>query len=67
MGLRIEDLERESTMEVLLLGKVDPPKIFCPRILKETQEGQKIIPVALKRQSGCQKFRVPFRNEGSHE
>ncbi len=53
--------------EVLLLGKIGPPKIFCPRILTETEEGQKIIPVALKRQSGCQKFRVPFRNEGSSE
>ena len=66
-GLTIKDLERESQMDVLLLGKIDPPKIFCPRILKETQEGQKIIPVALKRQTGCQKFRVPFRNEGSSE
>lgn len=64
-SLTLETIERQSKMNVALFGKIDPPKIFCPRILKETTEGQKIIPVALKKASGCQKFRVPFRNEGS--
>jgi len=53
-------------MSILMVGKIDPPKIFCPRILKEAGE-EKVIPIALKRSSGCQKFRVPFRNEGSCE
>ena len=61
------DLEELGRLKVMIMGKIDPPKIFCPRILTETQEGQKIIPVALKRQGGCQKFRVPFRNEGSQD
>ena len=65
--LTIDEINERRWSKVVLLGKIDPPKIFCPWTLKETSEGQKIIPVALKRSSGCQKFRVPFRNESSKE
>ena len=63
-GSSIQESTKKQSLQVLLLGKIDPPKIVCPRILTETSEGHKIIPVALKKASGCQKFRVPFKNEG---
>ena len=64
--LSLEEFASRSELQIMLIGKIDPPKIFCPRILKQNGEHQ-IIPLALKRVTGHQKFRVPFRNEGSSD
>lgn len=46
----------------MLCGIVDPPRLVCLRKLSATDSGEKVVPIALKQQSGTQKFRIPFKN-----
>ncbi len=38
-SLTLDVIKSKSKFNVALFGKIDPPKVFCPRILKETAEG----------------------------
>ena len=58
---------QQQKMEILLAGKVEVPNIICPKQMFAEQVGEKIIPIAIKKGQGNQKFRIPFKNLGPSE
>jgi len=51
----------------MLCGVIDPPELICTRQVFDKGIKQNIVPLALKSASGTQKFRIPFKNNGSKE
>ena len=54
-------------MQVMMCGVIDPPKLECPRSVVDERAGRKLIPIALKKVVGTQKFRIPFKNDGKKD
>lgn len=50
----------------MISGIIDPPSIECLKLMKIDGD-QSVIPLAIKRQGGQQKFRIPFKNNGSQD
>ena len=51
-----------SRLDVLLLGYLDNPHIRCMRQLFHKASNCEIIQLAVKKISGIQKFKLPFKN-----
>mmetsp|Transcript_11963 Transcript_11963/g.16450 ORF Transcript_11963/g.16450 Transcript_11963/m.16450 type:complete len:104 (+) Transcript_11963:1589-1900(+) len=52
-------------MEILLAGRVDVPKIICNKGLTIANENDmQVVPLAIKKDTPSQKFRIPFKNIG---
>lgn len=54
-------------MKVMLLGRLENPKIECLRELYHHESESKIIPIGVKRSAPTQKFRVPFKNTSPNQ
>lgn len=48
--------------QVLLVGMLDNPLIQCVKSMDDSNNNCQVIPLAIKKQSGQQKFRIPFKN-----
>lgn len=46
----------------MLMGKIDSPKLVCPKVLKDTPSGVRLIKLALKPNMHLQKFKIPLKN-----
>jgi len=53
-------------MDVLLLGYLDNPKIKCMKQLFNKQTNTEIVSLAVRKCSGIQKFKLPFKNLSSY-
>jgi len=60
-------LSTSTEMRVLLLGRIDIPRIVCGRELVNSVVQQPVLPLAIKRTPACQKFRIPFKNNGDQD
>jgi hypothetical protein len=60
-------LATQQRIEILLAGRVEVPSIVCARELHNSDMNEKVIPLALKKGQNCQKFRIPFKNNGPQE
>lgn len=49
-------------IRVMLIGKLENPKIECLRELFHQESNSKIIPLCVKKSVAQQKFRIPFKN-----
>ena len=57
-------LALQQRVEILLAGKIEVPSLVCQKELMVTELGEKVIPLVVKKGQACQKFRVPFKNNG---
>jgi hypothetical protein len=64
MDITIEErmTVKKTEMKVMLLGKLENPKIECMRELYHNDTESKIIPLGVKKSQPTQKFRIPFKN-----
>lgn len=46
---------------------IDPPQLICTKQVYQVANKHNVVPIALKPTSGTQKFRIPFKNNGSKE
>lgn len=53
---------KKNELRVMLLGKLENPKIECPKELYHNESESKIISLGVKRSQAAQKFRIPFKN-----
>lgn len=60
-----QNIDDKSYLEVLLFGKIEPPSLECPKQITNSICQIPTIPIALKKNQACQKFRFPFKNNGS--
>lgn len=58
---------KSKRLQVMLCGVVDPPELICTKQVYDVSTKQNIVPLALKPVSGTQKFRIPFKNNGSKD
>ncbi len=61
----VEKTQESSKIKVMLVGHLENPKIECPRQLFDKNTECSVIPLAVKKASGVQKFRIPFKNLSS--
>ena len=54
------DVERE--ISVMLIGRLENPKIECQRELNHCDTACNVIPLGVKKNISQQKFRIPFKN-----
>lgn len=53
---------------MLLAGKIEVPSLICQKELIMTEfNGEKVIPLVVKKGQSCQKFRIPFKNNGAQD
>jgi hypothetical protein len=52
----------KTELKVMLLGKLENPKIECLRELYHKESDCKLIPLGVKKSQPTQKFRIPFKN-----
>jgi hypothetical protein len=57
-----EDFEVERELKVMLIGKLENPKIECMRELNHCDSACNVIPLGVKKNLSQQKFRIPFKN-----
>ncbi len=55
-------VEKKQELKVLLIGKLDNPKIKCLRQLYHNKGESLFTPLAIKVTGAVQKFRIPFKN-----
>ena len=55
-----------NRLEILLLGYLDNPVVKCMKQLVNKATGSEIVSLAVKRASGIQKFKLPFKNLSSY-
>jgi hypothetical protein len=61
-------LAQQQRVEVLLAGKIEVPSLICQKELVMTDfNGEKVIPLVVKKGQSCQKFRIPFKNNGAQD
>ena len=58
---------KNKRLQVMLCGVIDPPELICTKQVFDVSTKQNIVPLALKPSSGTQKFRIPFKNNGSKD
>lgn len=58
----IKEREKEKELRVMVIGKLENPKIECLRELYHDETGSKVIPLGVKKSIAQQKFRIPFKN-----
>jgi hypothetical protein len=51
-----------KTKNVLIVGKLDNPRIQCVKVMEDKHMECQVIPLAIKKAEGQQKFRIPFKN-----
>lgn len=66
-GHKLEETIKNREMQVMLCGVVEPPELICCKQVYDVNTKQNKVPLALKPQSGTQKFRIQFRNNGNKE
>ena len=49
----LQQKRRQSKMQVMLCGRVEPPKLVCCRELKDTATNNNVVPIALKKNQAC--------------
>lgn len=54
--------EKESTMRVMLLGRLENPKVKCHRALHHNESGSDVLNILVKRKPANQSFKIPFKN-----
>jgi len=52
----------QKLKQVLLAGKLENPLIQCAKAMDDSNHNCQVIPLAIKKQGGQQKFRIPFKN-----
>jgi hypothetical protein len=58
-------LAKDQNMEILLASRIEIPNIYCPKSMRSLlTEDCQIVPVAIKRDSTPQKFRLPLKYKG---
>ena len=55
-GAVLQQKRRHSKMQVMLCGRVEPPKLVCCRELKDIATNNNVVPIALKKNQACQKY-----------
>ena len=53
---------QEKVIKVMLIGKLENPKIECLRELYHAESQTQIVPLGVKKSIALQKFRIPFKN-----
>lgn len=48
--------------QVLLVGMLENPLIQCVKAMEDSHNNCQVVPLAIKKQGGQQKFRIPFKN-----
>ena len=56
----LQQKRRHSKMQVMMCGRVEPPKLMCCRELKDTTTNNSVVPIALKKNQACQKYFEDF-------
>ena len=62
----LKERQISSKIEVLLLGFLDNPVIKCQKQLFNRMACQDIVSLAVKKMTGIQKFKLPFKNMSSY-
>lgn len=68
----------KQRLEILLAGRVEIPQLICQKGLDaafevgvpnevDANEKTTVVPLCVKKTTGMQKFRIPFKNTGSLE
>ena len=57
----------KEVLDIMLMGKIEAPKLSCPKVLKDTPSGIELIKLALKPNMHIQKFKIPFKNTSELE
>ena len=57
-------IERRASKElrVMLVGNLESPYIKCIKELRNLTSDSSVIPLAVRKTGGAQKFRIPFKN-----
>jgi len=58
---------QQQRIEILLAGKVEVPSLICQKELVVAEFNQKVVPIVIKKGQSCQKFRIPFKNNGPQD
>lgn len=53
---------KKKEIKVMLIGKLENPKVACLRELYHEDGKEKVIPLCIKTSIATQKFRIPFKN-----
>lgn len=53
---------KEEEMRVMLIGRLENPKLKCMRELRHSETDCNVIPLGVKISQSQQKFRIPFKN-----
>ena len=53
---------KEEEMRVMLIGRLENPKLKCMRELRHSETECNVIPLGVKISLSQQKFRIPFKN-----
>jgi hypothetical protein len=71
-GADLEDIEIEavvrdneekcSQIKVMIIGRLENPRLQCLRELKHADSKHNMIPLGVKKSGAQQKFRIPFKN-----
>jgi hypothetical protein len=60
-----EDASSQNEIRVMIIGKLENPRLQCMRELRHAESNCDMIPLGVKKSGAQQKFRVPFRNLSS--
>ena len=55
---------QQQRLEILLAGRVEVPNLICQKELLVADVNEKVVPLVVKKGQACQKFRIPFKNNG---
>lgn len=58
---------QQQRLEILLAGRVEVPSLICQKELVVTDLNEKVVPLVVKKGQSCQKFRIPFKNNGPQD
>ena len=56
---------QQQRLEILLAGRVEVPNLICQKELLVADVNEKVVPLVVKKGQACQKFRIPFKNNGA--
>lgn len=60
--IKREREEASQEIRVMLIGRLENPKLECLKVLNHVDTGCDIIPLGIKKNVPQQKFRLPFKN-----
>ena len=58
---------KRRKMRILLHGRIQTPKLICPRQLNNKKFGLNVVPIVLHSVAPSHKLRIPFKNNGKME